>query len=270
MFSGTRADRRYEYTFELPRTLASHDWHPEGTIRHDLYAEIEGIPTSYFSFFRSNSPASSSRKSKSQSRHQSPSSSRQTSRPPSRTQSPARGENSFLSSIQTREPPTISLIQQVNTLPPVPSYEQSEYETSHPHKEGQDGTWLEGNFRVVRIVKLVYNPHPTGGINSLEERAGGEVPGIGGYDLMFRAPVVSLSLVRVLLPIYLSSLSTLFAYCDPWQISIPFLFHPCLCVSSLFHLIYLHNPPEHPLFLHESLILCVVSNAHEPQQQANN
>ena len=92
--------------------------------------------------------------------------------------------------MSTREPPTISLIQQVNTLPPVPTYEQSEYELSHPHKEGQDGTWLEGTFKVHRIVKLCYNPHPTGGINSLEESSAGEVPGMGGYELMFRAPVV--------------------------------------------------------------------------------
>jgi hypothetical protein len=108
-----------------------------------------------------------------------------------------------LSSISTREPSTISLIQQVNTLPPVPTYEQSEWDVSHSHPSTgpgtgsgsgggeHDGTWLEGTFKVVRAVKLVYNPHPTGGINSLEERAGGQVPGLGGYDLMFRAPVVS-------------------------------------------------------------------------------
>lgn len=191
-----RADDRYEFTFELPQTLAPHDWHPEGTIRHDLYAEIEGIPTSHFSFFRSNSPAGpGGRRS---SRHQSPSTSNVTSKhaspAASRAQSPARGEYSYLSSSTTTEPHTISLIQQVNTLPPVPTYEQSEYDTTHPHKEGpegQDGTWLEGTFKVVRVVKLCYNPHPTGGINSLEEQSVGQAPGLGGYELTFKAPVVS-------------------------------------------------------------------------------
>jgi hypothetical protein len=98
-----------------------------------------------------------------------------------------------LNSATTSEPPSISLIQQVNTLPPVPTYEQSEYDVSHPHHDvnEQDGTWLEGTFKVVRAVKLVYNPHPTGGINSLEERSVGQAPGLGGYELMFRAPVVS-------------------------------------------------------------------------------
>jgi hypothetical protein len=103
------------------------------------------------------------------------------------------------------EPPSISLIQQVNHLPPVPTYEQSEYDVSHPHHDvhdEHDGTWLEGTFKVVRAVKLVYNPHPTGGINSLEERSSGEAPGLGGYELMFRAPVVSLPLPSSSFPSY--------------------------------------------------------------------
>ena len=198
-YKDTKTDSRYEFTFELPQTLATHDWHPEGTIRHDLYAEIEGIPSSHFSFFhRAQSPAGGKR-SKSKSRHQSPAASRHISpnstRPASRAQSPARGENSFLSSATMSEPPSISLIQQVNVLPPVPTYDQSEYDVSHPHHnlhDEHDGTWLEGTFKVVRAVKLVYNPHPTGGINSLEEESVGEAPGLGGYELMFRAPVVSL------------------------------------------------------------------------------
>lgn len=84
----------------------------------------------------------------------------------------------------------------MNVLPPVPTYDQSEYDVSHPHHDSHDehdGTWLEGTFKVVRAVKLCYNPHPTGGINSLEERSVGEAPGLGEYELMFRAPVVSLS-----------------------------------------------------------------------------
>jgi hypothetical protein len=214
--SGKETDYRYEFTFELPQTLATHDWHPEGKIRHELYAEIEGIPASHFSFFhRTQSP---SHRNKSKSRHQSPSASTTVSRhvsphnshPGSRTASPARGEHSFLDSM--REPPTISLVQQINTLPPVPTYEQSEYDHGHGsgsgharasghgsgsnghgqgNGQGEDGSWLEGTFKVTRAVKLVYNPHPTGGINALEERTAGEVPGLGGYELMFRAPVVS-------------------------------------------------------------------------------
>jgi len=200
---------RYEFTFELPQTLATHDWHPEGKIRHELYAEIESIPVSHFSFFhRTQSPAGRN-KSSSKSRHQSPSASTSASRhvsphnshPASRAASPVRGEHSFLSNM--REPPTISLVQQINTLPPVPTYEQSEFD-AHGHGNGlngkngsgngneHDGSWLEGTFKVTRAVKLVYNPHPTGGINALEERTGGVVPGLGGYELMFRAPVVSL------------------------------------------------------------------------------
>lgn len=36
---------RYEVSFSLPQTLAVHDWHIEGIIRHDFYAEIRGLET---------------------------------------------------------------------------------------------------------------------------------------------------------------------------------------------------------------------------------
>ena len=188
---------RYEFTFELPPNLATHDWHPEGTIRHELFAEIEGIPTSHFSFFHRSQSPSNPHSRRSASRHQSPSTSAGpsrhrspvSSRPGSRGNSPGPGEYSFLSSF--REPPSISLVQQVNTLPPVPTYEQSEDAHSTPTAENQhDGTWLEGSFRVTRQVRLVYNPNPTGGINSLEERTVGEAPGLGSYELVFKAPAV--------------------------------------------------------------------------------
>jgi hypothetical protein len=93
-----------------------------------------------------------------------------------------------------REPPTISLVQQVNSLPPVPTYEQSQSQSQSQHDPSTqgDGTWLEGTFKVTRAVKLVYNPHPMGGINALDERTRGEAPGLGAYELMFHAPVVSL------------------------------------------------------------------------------
>lgn len=96
-------------------------------------------------------------------------------------------------------PTSISLVQQVNTLPPVPTYAQSEASASStPVPENQhDGTWLEGSFRVTRAMRLVYNPHPTGGINSLDERTTGEAPGLGPYELVFRAPAVSKSQTSV-------------------------------------------------------------------------
>lgn len=174
-------------------------------MRHELFAEIEGVPTSHFSFFhRAQSPShphsrrsASRHQSPAPTRHQSPSTSAgpsrhhspSSTRPGSRANSPGPGELSFLSSF--REPPSISLVQQVNTLPPVPTYEQSEGPSNaivvdNPH----DGTWLEGSYRVTRGVKLIYNPHPTGGINSLDERTTGEAPGLGQYDLVFRAPAV--------------------------------------------------------------------------------
>jgi hypothetical protein len=195
------ADNRYEFTFELPSTLATHDWHPEGTIRQELYAEIEGIPTSHFSFFhRAQSP--SARSASKSRRHQSPAASASASRHQSptstREQSPGGvipGELSFLSSF--REPPTISLVQQVNSLPPVPTYEQSQSQSQHDlttlrgNGDEHDGSWLEGTFKVTRAVKLVYNPHPMGGINALDERTQGLAPGLGPYELMFHAPVVS-------------------------------------------------------------------------------
>lgn len=196
----TDVRHRYEFTFDIPNTLAPHDWHPEGIVRHDLFAQIEGIPTSHFSFFhRAQTPSrrsASRHQSPSTSRHQSPSAgpsrhhSPASTRAGSRASSPGPGEHSFLSSF--REPPSISLVQQVNTFPPVPTYEQSEKAAArHEQENDHDGTWLEGSFRVTRAVELCYNPHPTGGINTLDERTTGDAPGLGGYELVFKAPAVS-------------------------------------------------------------------------------
>ena len=35
---------RFDFTIILPANLAPHDWHPNGTIQHYLYAELEGAP----------------------------------------------------------------------------------------------------------------------------------------------------------------------------------------------------------------------------------
>jgi hypothetical protein len=39
---GRVSDSSFEWTLHIPRTLAAHDWHPEGKVVHTLFAEVEG------------------------------------------------------------------------------------------------------------------------------------------------------------------------------------------------------------------------------------
>lgn len=43
-----------------------------------------------------------------------------------------------------------------------------------------------------RSVVLIHNPNPTGGVNKLDLRERGAVPGLGVWEMNFTADVVSL------------------------------------------------------------------------------
>lgn len=43
-----RAETRFDFTIIIPSNLAPHDWHTNGKIIHDLYAELEGLPEPEF------------------------------------------------------------------------------------------------------------------------------------------------------------------------------------------------------------------------------
>lgn len=156
------------------------DWHENAKIRHELYAVVQGVPQTsqgnrLFQAMRASSPTAGSSRGKSPT---SPNRSIRRSMSPSPSASPSpeisgpRGDT-----------PTISLIQCSDLLPQTPSYEDVTAESAE-----QD--WLEGTFTVKRNIKIIYNPNPTGGVNSLDERIRGNWDDLGDYEVHYRAPIV--------------------------------------------------------------------------------
>lgn len=169
------ADRRYEFAFTLPDGVPAMDWHENAKIRHELHAVVEGVPPQshgvrLFQSLRASSPSAGPSRSRGRStapsRHHSPTASRGRSPlpspSPSRQPSPPVGEMSAL----RLDSPSISLIHRHtnSSLPQTPSYD----DVAGPSSEGQD--WLEGTFAVKRNIRVVWNPNPTGGVNSLDEK----------------------------------------------------------------------------------------------------
>lgn len=176
------------------------DWHENAKIRHELYAVVEGIPPQshglrLFQSLRASSPSAST------SRGRSPAPSRNRSPAPSRGQSrgPSRNRSPLPSAPPSRPPsptvdemsnlnidnPSISLIHRATQLPQTPSYE----DVAGEGHEGQE--WLEGTFAVKRNIRVVWNPNPTGGVNSLDEKVKDQTDELGECEVQFKAPIVS-------------------------------------------------------------------------------
>lgn len=176
---------RFEFAFTLPDSVPPMDWHENAKIKHELYAVVEGVPPKshgmrLFQALRASSPSAgpSRGRSATPSRNRSPSASRGMSPFPSRPPSP-HGEMS-----ERSDSPSISLVHQSHHLPQTPSYEDVAGESS----EGQD--WLEGTFTVKRNIRVVWNPNPTGGVNSLDEKVRDRSDDLGDYEVHFKAPIV--------------------------------------------------------------------------------
>ena len=200
LFSGLITDGRFEFNFTLPDNVPPMDWHENAKMRHELYAVVEGqAPQSHglrlFQSLRSSSPAAgpSRGRSPAASRNRSPAASRGRSPlpspSPSRPPSPPVGEMSNM----RLDSPSISLIHGRDHLPQTPSYEDAAAESD------DGGEWLEGTFTVKRNIRIVWNPNPTGGVNSLDEKVRDICSdSLGEYEVHFKAPIVrSLYMARL-------------------------------------------------------------------------
>lgn len=153
----------------IPSNLAPHDWHTNGSIKHRIYALVEGLPT----------PASSSKSKSFPFKHKSPAASRSRSRTPrghgsrshSRSNSPAPSPPLNLDVITAK----LSLDGSQTSLPVLPAYQDLE----------QEDDWLYGTYEAKRTSMLVYNPKPQGGVAELDDRSNGFVPGLGVWDTRF-------------------------------------------------------------------------------------
>lgn len=77
-------------------------------------------------------------------------------------------------------------------LPRVPSYDDSMSklklnESSVTLTPG----WIIGKHTAKRNCMVIYNPHPSGGVNELSERANGYIDGLGLWSWTMMSDVVS-------------------------------------------------------------------------------
>ena len=72
-------------------------------------------------------------------------------------------------------------------LPRPPEYEAEQ--TGTPQSDAVQ--WLEGTHTAERVVRIQRNPDPSGGPNTLDERASGMTTGLGQYDLRIFSDLVS-------------------------------------------------------------------------------
>ncbi len=135
----------------LPTILAPHDWHHNGRISHDLHAEIEGRPESS-GFFGGSSKSS-------------------------RSSSPSPRDSRLKSA-------PLSITRQETFLPKAPPYTECDEDQSHDD-------WLKGTVKARRTVLTIYNPNPSGGVNSVNDRVADDVPSLGMYEVDFISDVVS-------------------------------------------------------------------------------
>ncbi|CAK9786974.1 unnamed protein product [Cutaneotrichosporon oleaginosum] len=68
--------------------------------------------------------------------------------------------------------------QEVPYLPRIPSYEDTNF-TDHASQT----PWVTGTHRSKKHIMIVYNPNPLGTTNELHDRADGQVPGLGKWEM---------------------------------------------------------------------------------------
>lgn len=139
----------------LPSNLAPRDWHPVGRIGNTLYAEIEGVPI--VPPAQSESP-----------RTRSPGSPRRLGSP---RLSPAGLFARFRS--DTSIPP-LAISEPVNPVPLPPEYVPS---------TSSGDVWIQGTHRARRIIRIAYNPEPSGSVNTLDLHNSGVTPALGSYEI---------------------------------------------------------------------------------------
>ncbi|ORX40882.1 hypothetical protein BD324DRAFT_612440 [Kockovaella imperatae] len=163
--------QRFAFTIIIPGNLAAQDFAPGHRVDNTLFAEIEGIqdPRSLFAWNRRSSTLSSSSSVTPRS---------------AGTRSP-----SPLYSPNMSPSPSLTILRQETMLPQPPAYNLDDLPRSSSaftHDENEI-PWLTGVHSITRELILLYNPDPTGGVNSLDARVDGDVPGLGPYVLNFAA-----------------------------------------------------------------------------------
>ena len=208
----------FDFTLIIPANHPPHDWHNNGTLRHFLYAEIEGMGKSGkgkdagvgFLGFRSRSygregkgdghksPRSGHASPSRTPRLLSPVGSRSSS--PARRDSYGRGLDAALSHQAGRMRLEDGQVAQV-ALGQAPAYDEAGSGARTPPTPGVSTTpeeWLKGTYKTERTLMLVYNPSPEGEVTVLDLHFNGMAEGLGIWDVTLTSnPVTPLQLVQI-------------------------------------------------------------------------
>ena len=161
----------FDFTLIIPANHPPHDWHNNGTVRHFLYAEIQGSPKvnpGFLSFrSRSHGPGSKSPG------HRSPRTPGSPSR--SRSNSPAPPRNIDAALLEAL------------TLDSTPAYEKESKNSSESSSPTPEEDWLKGSYKTERTLMLIYNPSPTGEVNVLNLRFNGVAEQLGIWEIKLEA-----------------------------------------------------------------------------------
>jgi hypothetical protein len=185
----------FEFTLIVPSSLAPHDWHHNGKVTQELFAEVEGQPasTSSFSLFGGSRSGQRSRSSASTNRgsatpgYMSP-------RSPALSSSPPNSPLALSPMLSATASLSITRQEEIE-LPSVPSYEQSQLDHARPLSPVSGAAvkvddWVTGTKVVSRNIMAIHNPSRAGGSSDLDERQSGFASGIGVWDLKIFSDVV--------------------------------------------------------------------------------
>lgn len=174
---------RFEFTLILPSSFAPHDWHHNGSITQELFAELEGRPEppksmSGFNIFNLTSKRDKASIS---------------SRTPSRSPSPTSVRNSprSLSPILGAVDSMSITRQAESALPVVPSYDESQADPAGRGANEVTDDWVVGLHQASRNIQVTHNPNPTGNFSDIDLSQQGFVDELGIWELKIMSDVVS-------------------------------------------------------------------------------
>ena len=198
----------FDFTLILPANHPPHDWHNNGTLRHFLYAEIEGMPKASkgkdagvgFLGLRSRSYGRDGKgdgHKSPRSGHASPARTPRLLSPVgSRSSSPARRDSypRGLDAALLQQASSMRIDERDLTLEKAPSYDESESGAITPPTPSVSTTpeeWLKGTYKTERTLMLVYNPSSEGEVTVLDLHFNGVAEGLGIWDVTLTSNPVS-------------------------------------------------------------------------------
>lgn len=184
-FGRTALMGRFEFTLILPSTLAPHDWHHNAKVNQELYAELEGMPTSKGSSHGTSGLWGA------RGRGSKTSLTTYRDRAHSPAASPSRGIVDLSPSFGPAA--SLSITRQAESylsLADLPKYEQEDKlpEVTPTTEKAQDD-WIVGTYEAKRNMMVVHLPQQE--VSDLDERQSGYAHGIGMWNLRIASDIVS-------------------------------------------------------------------------------